>query len=1486
MKNIKVLLSFVLTLSILCSFLSLFGMMASATVSTIESFTENISYAQYDILRTGKISVEKRTVDNGTSCWYKNYYKFTKDGNIVYVNPEAFIKNVSNNFTSTEKQITNYFNSYSTFKKVGYVYKARTGIKNKYYTLLNNGLNYHSGFNVSTYSTYLTYIKYIGGIVQSGAAQLDTHKCGVVYFNFVNKAITNYNVYEDRFPETGTELLKALNRSASAPGISIVPTSLLKITQPGDSCVKMTCADVIGKGVVVKKSSYVTDYIDIAFTTAGLVKNVFTGNVIGLLNSFYNLGKTIASAGKIDSENYTSTESIMLSDQKKDCFGAKLTSPIYLSNVDDFIQFRILLSDNVSKRGTKTLFDIKLGIDCYSGKLSVATDGVKQSNNGTVLPQFSSPNYYVSYYGQSSSLSQSVTSSAVYRDPELINYNYDYVIPGPAPALDGYKFLGYSTKENSDVVEYQIGDTITIKSEIVLYPVFKLSQPSMELEKYVFSLDASNNSKNTESVSVNCKGTFSSDYKFIVKSDNNSVATAAITNDKYKSSNKYDLKSCNLNVKGLSGGSTNIYISLVDSNNKEIIKQTVRVDVDDSYIINYYSDGVKINTQTKRYNKYLDMIDVVPEKSGYTFMGWSTQNGSNAADYYSGDLYKDNKSVNFYAVWKENYRIEYSVNGSVLTISGLGDMASYSQGKAPWSDLSTSITEIIIGDKVTSIGSNAFYGFENLKKVTLSNDVTRIGNKAFWGCKNLTTINLTENIVVIGNRAFDGCTNLKNTDLFQTDYYGVSTASYSENNLSIGAYAFENCISLTSLKIPNNVTSVGAGAWSGCSGLEEITLSAGITEIEDNTFYGCSKLESIEIGSNVYSIGDGAFSGCSSLVQLTISEGVEDIGNQAFSGCSALESVEIPESTETLGAGVFSACSALEEIVLPKDLDYIGDAMFSGCVSLSSIDIPEGVSYIGDGAFRSCSALTDINLPEKVSIISDDTFYNCSSLTKVNIPSNITYVGDYAFASCENLKNVKINEGVTEIGVCAFAFCSLLNSLSLPSSIKLIDDGAFMACASLETVDMMEADVVIGEDVFSGCSILKNIQIPASVISIGENAFSDCGLLTISCFSTSSVYSSIIDNYSSVYTLVPVSGLTLSNDVIEIPVGSKMLLSAEVYPTNATDKSVVWRSDNESIVKVNNDGLVEAVSGGTANIIATTNDGLIRAYCEITVNSPVNSFSLSCDEMNVYVGDAFEMTYDFDPVAPTCKDVIWSSSNENIATIDDLGIVSVISEGSVTITGKSVDGGYIDSCNLICKEYVELKSLLLSPSTDTILVGQSCSLYTDYTPSNASEKYISLVVKNGYEDIVKVESNNRIVGLKPGVAYVYAIQEECVSNVIKITVNSNKETQKTPIIFISNSSKFNNKVVDYKSTITFHAEVKNDVGNEVVWYVNEKKVGTGSSYTVSKATSDYTIYCTTKDADGKGIKSEKETIKVNTGFFNKIVAFFKGLFGKLPVYDQ
>ncbi|NSF41391.1 Ig-like domain-containing protein [Blautia wexlerae] len=88
-------------------------------------------------------------------------------------------------------------------------------------------------------------------------------------------------------------------------------------------------------------------------------------------------------------------------------------------------------------------------------------------------------------------------------------------------------------------------------------------------------------------------------------------------------------------------------------------------------------------------------------------------------------------------------------------------------------------------------------------------------------------------------------------------------------------------------------------------------------------------------------------------------------------------------------------------------------------------------------------------------------------------------------------------------------------------------------------------------------------------------------------------------------TTVKVEGVNISSNSESLYVGDSVKLSADVYPSNATDRGITWYSDNTSVAKVSDYGRVEAVSSGQATITAKSNNGH-TASCIITVMTPIN----------------------------------------------------------------------------------------------------------------------------------------------------------------------------------------------------------------------------------------------------------------------------------------
>ena len=174
----------------------------------------------------------------------------------------------------------------------------------------------------------------------------------------------------------------------------------------------------------------------------------------------------------------------------------------------------------------------------------------------------------------------------------------------------------------------------------------------------------------------------------------------------------------------------------------------------------------------------------------------------------------------------------------------------------------------------------------------------------------------------------------------------------------------------------------------------------------------------------------------------------------------------------------------------------------------------------------------------------------------------------------------------------------------------------------------------------------------------------------------------------------PVEDISLDKTSQEMTEGDEFTLTATVKPDNATNKNVTWNSSDPSVATVDN-GKVIAKKAGTATITVKTDDGGKTASCVVTVNAkvyPVESISLDKTSFEMTEGDTFTLTATVKPDNATNKNVIWSSSNNSVASVSN-GKVTALKAGQATITAKTEDGERTATCkvtvNIVITNYID-----------------------------------------------------------------------------------------------------------------------------------------------------------------------------------------------------
>ncbi len=162
---------------------------------------------------------------------------------------------------------------------------------------------------------------------------------------------------------------------------------------------------------------------------------------------------------------------------------------------------------------------------------------------------------------------------------------------------------------------------------------------------------------------------------------------------------------------------------------------------------------------------------------------------------------------------------------------------------------------------------------------------------------------------------------------------------------------------------------------------------------------------------------------------------------------------------------------------------------------------------------------------------------------------------------------------------------------------------------------------------------------------------------------------------------VSVTRLTLSDVSLNLAEGDEKTLMATVFPSNATNKNVTWESDNMNVATVKN-GVVKAVSAGTAKITVTAVDGSVSATCNVTVSKKtvgVIGVSLNKTSITLTEGEKQTLAATVSPLDATDKSVQWTSSNTRVATVSN-GTVTAVGEGTAVITVQTNDGSKRAEC--------------------------------------------------------------------------------------------------------------------------------------------------------------------------------------------------------------
>lgn len=263
---------------------------------------------------------------------------------------------------------------------------------------------------------------------------------------------------------------------------------------------------------------------------------------------------------------------------------------------------------------------------------------------------------------------------------------------------------------------------------------------------------------------------------------------------------------------------------------------------------------------------------------------------------------------------------------------------------------------------------------------------------------------------------------------------------------------------------------------------------------------------------------------------------------------------------------------------------------------------------------------------------------------------------------------------------------------------------------------------------------------------------------TYEFFNNSTYYPSLDRNITK-EAEIPVSSVTITNSKKDYYIGETCQISTTVLPNNATNKTLTYSSDNTGVASVSSSsGFVTFKAAGNATITAASNNGKTATITFNVTKAPVHvesiTASLQPQSTSFYVGDTANTVYNVLPNDADNKDVIFESSNEEVATIDDEGLVSFVKEGLVTIKVVSDDNPskYAEINVTVSTKPVEdipVKEIVVDNTLSLELNEETIISYT-VNPSNATNKGVSWSSSNS--DIVTVDETGKAKGIAEGEA--------------------------------------------------------------------------------------------------------------------------------------
>ncbi|MBQ2745620.1 MAG: Ig domain-containing protein [Lachnospiraceae bacterium] len=323
----------------------------------------------------------------------------------------------------------------------------------------------------------------------------------------------------------------------------------------------------------------------------------------------------------------------------------------------------------------------------------------------------------------------------------------------------------------------------------------------------------------------------------------------------------------------------------------------------------------------------------------------------------------------------------------------------------------------------------------------------------------------------------------------------------------------------------------------------------------------------------------------------------------------------------------------------------------------------------------------------------------------------------------------------------------------------------------------------------------------------------------------------------------PVEEVRLDYNEVTLKIDETFRLTALVLPEDATNKELIWKSSDESVAKVDETGNITAVGAGSATIMCQSADSGVFDYCNVSVYQPVTGVKLNNHEMSVRKGTVFWLYATVEPEDAWNKTIVWSTSDKEVATVDQTGMVTAVNPGECTIIATSADSGVVDRCTVIVTEPVSGISLNFEEAT--VYTNEKVVIIPTVTPIDADNKAVTYMSSD--PEVATVNEYGVVTGISGGSAIILVttVERGLVAS-CKITVY-----EFVTSVQILDKQPYINKGV----TKRLKAEVKPDTATNtgVIWESSNPNIVSVDGKGNITAVNYGTAVITATAADGSGV---------------------------------